>query len=126
MEKIASLQSTNIQSNNNNNEHKRQLLLGILRQRGIFFDSQTGKIIDDKASIETLLRVLQKEKQKKKKQQQEVALPNTNKSSEIQIRPYEFINDLLDVIYKSTVKWLLFLTLNSFTAWFWTPLRYPL
>jgi predicted transcriptional regulator len=66
MEKIASLQSTNIQSNNNNNEHKRQLLLGILRQRGIIFDSQTGKIIDDKASIETLLRVLQNEKQKKK------------------------------------------------------------
>lgn len=34
MENVAFLQSTNIQ-NNNNNEHKRQLLLEILRQRGI-------------------------------------------------------------------------------------------
>ena len=124
MEKTASLQSTNIQNNNNNNEHKRQLLLEILRQRGIIFDSEAGKIIDDKSSIETLLRVLQKEKQKKK--QQEEILHNTNKSSKIHMQPYEFINNLLDVNYKLTVRWLLLLALNPFTAWFWSPLTYLL
>jgi hypothetical protein len=101
------------------------LLLEILRQRGIIFDSEAGKIIDDKSSIETLLRVLQKEKQKKKQQQEEI-LHNTNKSSKIHMQPYEFINNLLDVNYKLTVRWLLLLALNPFTAWFWSPLTYLL
>jgi hypothetical protein len=34
-------------------------LLGILKERGIFYDLETKKIIDDKTSLETLLRVLQ-------------------------------------------------------------------
>jgi hypothetical protein len=71
MEKTVFLGSTNIENNcnENNNEHKGQLLFGILRQRGINFDSETGKIIDDKSSIETLLRVLQNEKEKKRKRE---------------------------------------------------------
>ena len=40
------LQSTkNIQDNS---EHKKRLLLDILKERGIFFDLETKKIIDDK------------------------------------------------------------------------------
>ena len=35
------------------------------------------------------------------------------------MQPYEFINNLLDVNYKLTVRWLLLLALNPFTAWFW-------
>jgi hypothetical protein len=42
----------------------------------------TRKIIDDKSTVQTLLRVLQKEKEKKKQQQQQQqqeVLHNTNK-----------------------------------------------
>jgi len=45
-----------------NSEHKRRLLLEILKERGIIFDLETKKMIDDKTSLETLLRVLQIEK----------------------------------------------------------------
>jgi hypothetical protein len=40
-------------------DYKRRLLLNILKERGIFFDLETKKIIDDKTSLETLLRILQ-------------------------------------------------------------------
>jgi hypothetical protein len=57
MQEDTVLQSTkNIQDNS---EHKKRLLLDILKERGIFFDLETKKIIDDKTSLETLLRVLQ-------------------------------------------------------------------
>lgn len=47
-------------------EHIRQLLLEILRERGVNFDSETGKRIDKESDIETLLRVIQNEKMKRK------------------------------------------------------------
>jgi hypothetical protein len=47
-------------------EHTRQLLFEILRERGVNFDSETGKIIDKESDIETLLRVIQNEKKKRK------------------------------------------------------------
>jgi len=47
-------------------EHKRRLLLGILKERDIFFDLETKKIIDDKTSLETLLRILQNEKERER------------------------------------------------------------
>ena len=57
MQEDTVLQSTkNIQDNS---EYKRRLLLNILKERGIFFDLETKKIIDDRTSLETLLRVLQ-------------------------------------------------------------------
>ena len=37
-------------------DYKRRLLLNILKERGIFFDLETKKIIDDKTSLETMLR----------------------------------------------------------------------
>jgi hypothetical protein len=57
MQEDTVLQSTkNIQ---NNSEYKRRLLLNMLKERGIFFDLETKKIIDDRTSLETLLRILQ-------------------------------------------------------------------
>jgi hypothetical protein len=58
--------SNHITDNNKNIEHKRELLLEILRQREVFIDSETGKIIDDKTDIQTLLNVIQKQKEKVK------------------------------------------------------------
>ena len=45
-------------------EHTRQILYEILKERGVNLDSETGKKIDDKSDIETLLRVIQNEKKK--------------------------------------------------------------
>ena len=63
-----------------NSEHKRRLLLEIFEERGIIFDLKTKKIIDDRTSLETLLRVLQikKEREIKKKKYHE-AQCNTDK-----------------------------------------------
>lgn len=47
-------------------EHTRQLLFEILRERGVNFDLETGKRIDNKSDIETLLRIIQNEKKKRK------------------------------------------------------------
>lgn len=47
-------------------EHTRLLLYEILKERGVNLDSETGKKIDDKSDIETLLRVIQNEKKEEK------------------------------------------------------------
>jgi hypothetical protein len=70
----------------------------------------TRKIIDDKSTVQTLLRVLPKEKEKKKHQQQEV-LHNTNKSIKAtQMYSKGFVPNLPSLIYGATISWLLFLT----------------
>ena len=46
-------------------EHTRLLLYEILKERGVNLDSETGKKIDDKSDIETLLRVIQNEKRRR-------------------------------------------------------------
>ena len=62
MQEDTVLQSTkNIQDNS---EDKRRLLLNMLKEIGIVFDLETKKIIDDRTSLETLLRVLQSEKER--------------------------------------------------------------
>ena len=48
-------------------KHTRLLLYEILKERGVNLGSETGKKIDDKSDIETLLRVIQNEKKKKNK-----------------------------------------------------------
>ena len=72
MEKAADLYSSiNPPSGNerkdDHEEHTRKLLFELLRQRGIDIDSETGRKLDGKSDIETLLRVIQNEKKKKKK-----------------------------------------------------------
>ena len=87
---------------------------------------ETRKIIDDKSNVQTLLRVLQKEKEKKKQQKQEV-LHNTNKSIiATQMYSKGLVSDLPSLIYGATISWLLFLVSNRFTGWFWTSRIYLL
>jgi hypothetical protein len=57
MQEDTVLQST--KNIHDNSEYKRRLLLNMLKERGIVFDLETKKIIDDRTSLETLLRVLQ-------------------------------------------------------------------
>ena len=122
----------NNDNNDNNIEHKRQVLLHILRQRGIVFDSDTGGIIDDKTTIETLLHILQNEKKKKEKhkveQQSEVSLyrNTSSESAKPRIQLYESVNELCYLVYALNMIWLLFLDSNSFTGWFWRPLVHGL
>ena len=64
MEKAADLYSSiNPPSGNerkdDHEEHTRKLLFELLRQRGIDIDSETGRKLDGKSDIETLLRVIQ-------------------------------------------------------------------
>lgn len=47
-------------------ERTRLLLYEILKERGVNLDSETGRKIDDKSDIETLLRVIQNEKRRRK------------------------------------------------------------
>jgi hypothetical protein len=42
-------------------EHKRQSFLEILKQRKIFIDSETGKLINDHTDIQTLFHIREKE-----------------------------------------------------------------
>ena len=91
------------ESKEDHKKHTRQLLYEIPRQRGVHFDSETGKN-DDKSDIEILLRVIQNEKKKKEKQH-EISSDNNIiiKSSEPQIQTqqqYELIIEFCRVVYR--------------------------
>jgi len=90
-------------------EHKRRLLLNILKERGIFIDLETKKIIDDKTSLETLLRILQNEKEKEKERgiRYIEALKHVDKSLKMETRSYESVYDSWDIAYKIYTVWLL-------------------
>ena len=84
-----------------NSEHKRRLLLEILKERGIIFDLETKKIIDDRTSLETLLRVLQIEKEREiKKKKHHEAPCNTDKSSGMEMHSYESVYDSGYLVYR--------------------------
>ena len=110
------LQSTkNIQDNS---EHKKRLLLDILKERGIFFDLETKKIIDDKTSLETILRVLQSEKEREIKNKKYHKVPRrTEKSSGMEKNSYESVYDSWYIVYKLYVMWLSRFTSNVFLWW---------
>jgi hypothetical protein len=93
------LQSTkNIQDNS---EHKKRLLLDILKERGIFVDLETKKIIDDKTSLETILRVLQSEKEREIKNKKYHKAPrHTDKSSGMEKNSYESVQDSWYLVYR--------------------------
>ena len=76
--------------NDSDLEHKRQLLLEILRQRKIFTDSETGNLINDNTNIRTRLNIIQIEKEKdamKTKKLSEASI-NTDKLVGMTILPY--------------------------------------
>jgi hypothetical protein len=87
-------------------EHKRRLLLGILKERGIFYDLETKKIIDDKTSLETLLKILQNEKEKERGIKHLEALNHVGKSSTMETHSYESVYDYWDIAYKIYTIWL--------------------
>ena len=141
MEKAAHLHSpTNPPSDNpSGNEmkddhegHTRKLLFEILRQRGVDIDSETGKKIDDKSDIETLLRVIQNGKKKKKEKQHEISSDNTimikslEPQTQIQQQQYKFINEFWHLVYQLNELWLLSIASNPFIRWSWGALAYSM
>ena len=118
--------------NDSDLEHKRQLLLEILRQRKIFTDLETGILINDNTDIRTLLNIIQKEKEKdamKTKKLSEASI-NTDKLVGMAILPYYAIPYSLwhegycsarDLLCELTMTWLLLLAMNPFTGWFFHP-----
>ena len=118
--------------NDSDLEHKRQLLLEILRQRKIFTDLETGILINDNTDIRTLLNIIQKEKEKdamKTKKLSEASI-NTDKLVGMTILPYYAIPYSLwhegycsarDLLCELTMTWLLLLAMNPFTGWFFHP-----
>lgn len=65
-ESIISPDKGSIDNNNNDKvrhnedlEHKRQSFLEILKQRKIFIDSETGKLINDHTDIQTVFHIIE-------------------------------------------------------------------
>ena len=132
MEKAADLYSSiNPPSGNegkdDHEEHTRKLLFELLRQRGIGIDTETGRKIDEKSDIETLLRVIQNEK-KKKENQHEISSDNNAtiiKSSKPQIQiPHKFFNEFWHLVFQLNELWLLSIASNPFARWCWA--SYPI
>jgi hypothetical protein len=118
--------SNHITDNNKNIEHKRELLLEILRQREVFIDSETGKIIDDKTDIQTLLNVIQKQKEKvrRKESTKHHAKPKKVQPyiSSVYNPWYPRYRSASELIYELIIAWLLFLSMNPVTGWFYYPI----
>lgn len=127
--------------NNNNNkvnhaedlEHKRQLLLEILRQRQIVTDSETGKLINDDTDIQTLLRIIQEEKEKYRMEMKDLPkasdntdeLPWMEEILQYYAIPYNLWHrsycSVRDLTCELTMMWLLLLATNPLTGWFFHP-----
>ena len=136
-ESIKSSDKKNIDNNklSHNDEdlkHKRQLLLEILKQRKVFTDSETGKLINDDTDIRTLLNILQKEKGKDTMKTKELpeAFLTTNKLAGMNTLQYYSIPYNLwyrgyccarDLMCELTMTWLLLLAMNLLTGWFFHP-----
>jgi hypothetical protein len=95
-----------VQEIQDKDEHKRRLLLNILKERGIFFDLETKKMIDDKTSLETLLRVLQNEKERERGIKHLEALNHVGKSPKIEAHSTEYICNSWYIVYKLYTTWL--------------------
>ena len=134
MEKAANLYSSiNPPSGNerkdDHEEHTRKLLFELLRQRGIGIDTETGRKIDEKSDIETLLRVIQNEK-KKKENQHEISSDNNAtiiKSSKPQIQiQHKFFNEFWHLVFQLNELWLLSIASNPFARWCWGATLYSM
>ena len=134
MEKAADLYSSiNPPSGNkrkdDQEEHTRKLLFELLRQRGVDIDSETGRKLDGKSDIETLLRVIQNEK-KKKENQHEISSDNNAtiiKSSKPQIQiQHKFFNEFWHLVFQLNELWLLSIASNPFARWYWAASLYSI
>jgi hypothetical protein len=101
-----------------NSEHKRRLLHEIFKERGIIFDLETKKMIDDKTSLETLLRVLQIEKGMEIKKKKYPEAPcNTDKSTGMEMNSYESVYNSGYFVYRIHIMWLSRLISNLYLWW---------
>ena len=117
MQENTVLQSTK-EIQDNNGECQRRLLLDILKERGIVFDLETNKMIDDGTRLETLLRVLQNEKEREiKKKKYHESSRHTDKSSGMEMHSYESVYDSWYIVYKLYIMWLSRLTSNLCLWW---------
>ncbi len=98
-------------------EYKRRLLLDILIERGIFFDLETRKIIDDKTSLETLLRILQIEKEKEKGIKHLKDLNHVDKPLKMETDTYESVYDSWIIAYKIYIMWLSRFMSKLYSCW---------
>ena len=138
-ESIISPDKGSIDNNNNDKvrhnedlEHKRQSFLEILKQRKIFIDSETGKLINDHTDIQTLFHIIEKEREKdmmKAKALPEAFL-NPDKLAVMKMRS-SIMQSLTmfgteatarrDLMCELTMTWLLLLAINPLTGWFFHP-----
>jgi hypothetical protein len=134
MEKAADLYSSinppsGDERKDDHEEHTRKLLFELLRQRGIDIDSETGRKLDGKSDIETLLRVIQNEK-KKKENQHEISSDNNAtiiKSSKPQIQiQHKFFNEFWHLVFQLNELWLLSIASNPFVRWCWAATLYSM
>jgi hypothetical protein len=134
MEKVADLYSSITHPSGNerkddHEEHTRKLLFELLRQRGVDIDSETGRKLDGKSDIETLLRVIQNEK-KKKENQHEISSDNNAtiiKSSKPQIQiQHKFFNEFWHLVFQLNELWLLSIASNPFARWCWAATLYSM
>jgi hypothetical protein len=138
-DKITSTDKGSTGNNNNNKvhhkedlEHKRQLFLEILKQRKIFIDSETGKLINADTDIQ-IFTYYRKEQEKDmmKAKATNVALLNPDRLVVMKMlqqyytvpynlwyRSYCSARDLLSEL---TMTWLLLLAINPITGWFFHP-----
>jgi hypothetical protein len=98
-------------------EHKRRLLLNILKERGIFFDLETKKTIDDNTSLETLLRILQIEKGRERGIEHLEILDHVEQSPKMEMSSYESVYDSWDIAYKVYIAWLSHFISSIFLWW---------
>jgi hypothetical protein len=130
------IQDESLKSSDRNLEHKRRLVLEILRQRKILTDSETGVLINDNTDIRTLLKIIQREKEEEK-DKETVKIKALPEASFITDR-FTGTNPLMyytipynlwyrgycsarDLITELTMMLLLLLAINPHTAWFFHP-----
>lgn len=109
---------SNVEDRVDRREHTRQILYGILKERGVNVNSVTGEKIDEKSDIDTLLQVIQIEKVKNKKRSEiSQVTSSTNKSAEAWSQKYDFIGEFWGPTYELYKSWFLHLVLKPFAAW---------
>lgn len=108
----------NVEDKVDRREYTRQILYGILKERGVNVNSVTGEKIDEKSDIDTLLQVIQIEKVKNKKRSEiSQVTSSTNKSAEAWSQKYDFIGEFWGPTYELYKSWFLHLVLKPFAAW---------
>jgi hypothetical protein len=109
---------SNVEDRVDRREHTRQILYGILKERGVNVNSVTGEKIDEKSDIDTLLQVIQIEKVKNKKQSEiSQVTSSTNKPAGAWSQKYDYIGEFWGLTYELYKSWFLCLVLSPLATW---------